>query len=118
MLGLALFRIGLGTFAWFAPRTMNRVFGVPRADDSAALDYMNRVFGVRAIALGIGYLASSGGARNLWHRLWLLCDIADTVMGTRMTNRGQLKPLTAAQALMITGGAAAIDVAAMLDAVN
>jgi hypothetical protein len=34
MKALALFRIGLGAFAWFAPRTMSRVFGVPRGDDS------------------------------------------------------------------------------------
>ena len=36
------------------------------------LEYMTRVFGVRAVALGVGYLASSGEARRLWHRLWLL----------------------------------------------
>jgi hypothetical protein len=115
MRGLALFRIGVGAFAWFAPRTMNRVFGVPRADDSAALDYMNRVFGVRAVSLGVGYLASSGRARDLWHRVWLLCDVADTVMGIRMARRGELGAFTAVQALVITGGAAAIDAAGMLD---
>ena len=113
MRGLALFRIVLGTFAWFAPRTMNRVFGVPRADDSPALIYMNRVFGVRAVSLGVGYLASSGEARELWHRLWLLCDSADTAMGAAMAARGRFPALTAVQALAITGGATAVDVAAM-----
>jgi hypothetical protein len=113
MRGLAMFRIGLGAFAWLAPRTTNRIFGVPRSDDSAALIYMNRVFGVRAIALGLGYLASEGQARDLWHRLWLLCDAADTAMGTTMVARGELGGLTAVQALAITGGAAAIDVAAL-----
>lgn len=113
MRGLAYFRIGLGAFAWIAPRTMNRMFGVPRTDDSAALIYMNRVFGVRAVSLGVGYLASEGEARRLWHRLWLLCDVADTAMGAGMARRGQLPVLTAVQALAITGGAAAIDLAAM-----
>jgi hypothetical protein len=113
MKALALFRIGLGTFAWFAPRTMNRIFGVPRADDLPALVYMNRVFGVRAVSLGVGYLASSGEARKLWHRLWLLCDTADTVMGSAMVARGELSGITAMQALAITGGATAIDLAAM-----
>lgn len=112
MTGLAWFRIGLGAFAWLAPRTMNRLFGVPRRDDSAALVYMNRVFGVRAIALGCGYLLSSGSARDLWRRLWLLCDTADTAMGTAMVARGELSGLTAAQALAITGGATAIDLTA------
>lgn len=113
MRGLAFFRIGLGAFAWFAPRTMNRLFGVPRAHDSPALIYMNRVFGVRAVSLGVGYLASSGEARELWHRLWLLCDAADTAMGAAMVARGRLTGVTAVQALAITGGAMAIDLAAM-----
>lgn len=110
---LAWFRIVLGATAWLAPRPMNRIFGVPRSDDSAALDYMNRVFGVRAIALGVGYLSSEGDARRTWHRLWLLCDAADTVMGARMAARGELSRLTAAQALAITGGATAVDVAGL-----
>ena len=111
MQALALVRISIGTFAWIAPRTMNRLFGVPHADDSPALDYMNRVFGVRAVSLGIGYLASEGSARELWHRLWLLCDVADTVMGVRMVRRGELGPVTAVEALALTAGAAAVDIA-------
>jgi hypothetical protein len=115
MNGLAFFRIVLGAFAWFFPRTMNRIFGISREDESPALVYMNRVFGVRAVSLGVGYLASDGEARRLWHRLWLLCDSADTAMGAAMIARGELGALTGAQALAITGGAVAIDVAAMTD---
>ena len=79
---------------------------------------MNWVFGLRAISLGIGYLSSDGEGRRLWHRLWLLCvlcDSADTVMGARMVRNGELSGLTAVQALAITGGAAALDLAAMAD---
>jgi hypothetical protein len=111
--GLAYFRIVLGLFAWFAPRVMNRAFGVRRADDSGALDYMNRVFGVRAVALGLGYLTAADSDRRRHLKLWLMCDAADTVMGARMVARRQITPLTSAQALAITGGAAAIDVAAL-----
>ena len=110
---LAYLRIALGTLAWFAPRTTNRVFGLPRSADSAELIYMNRVFGVRAVALGLGYLASEGEARRLWHRLWLLCDGADTAMGLAMAARGQLTGLTALQALALTSGSTAVDLAAM-----
>jgi hypothetical protein len=113
MRGLAWFRIGLGAFTWIAPRTVNRIFGVSPSDESDPLIYMNRVFGVRAVSLGVGYLASQGEARELWHRLWLLCDGADTAMGAAMVARGRLQGLTAVQALAITGGAAAIDIAAM-----
>src|SRR4051812_37477430 len=113
MRGLAYFRIGLGAFAWIVPRTVNRIFGMPRAVDSAALIYMNPVFRVRAGRAGAGYLASRGEARDLWHRLWLLCDTADTAMGAAMIARGRLGALTAVQAVAITGGATAIDLAAM-----
>lgn len=113
MTGLAFVRITNGLLAWFAPRAMNRLFGVPRADESPTLIYMNRVFGVRAIALGVGYLASRGEARSLWHRLWLLCDAADTVMGAGMASRGEVPRAAAAKALLLTGGATAVDVAAM-----
>jgi len=115
MRALALFRIVFGAFAWFAPRLMNRVFGVPPEEQSSSLLYMNRVFGVRAISLGVGYLASEGEARVLWHRLWLLCDGADTLMGVGMIARGQFRGATAAQALAVTAGATAVDVLALRD---
>lgn len=115
MRSLAWVRILLGAFAWIAPAAMNRIFGVSREDESPALLYMNRVFGVRAVSLGVGYLASEGEARALWHRLWLLCDSADTVMGAGMVARGQLSGLTAVQALAITAGATAVDVAGLLE---
>jgi hypothetical protein len=63
------------------------------------------------VALGIGYLASGEDALRLRHRLWLLCDGADTAMGARMAAGGQLAGLTAVQALAITGAAVAIDLA-------
>lgn len=112
MKGLAVFRIGLGSAAWLAPRALSRLFGVSAERVTPELEYMNRVFGVRAVTLGVGYLASSGEARNLWHRLWLLCDAADTVMGARMASRGELGGLSAAAGLATTGGAMAIDLAA------
>ena len=113
MRGLAFVRIGLGAFAWLAPRTLNRAFGVPRADDSPALENVNRQVGERAISLGAGYLASSGEARDLWHRLWLLCDAADTAMGVAMTARGRIRGLTAVQALALSSVATVVDVAAL-----
>lgn len=113
MTGLALFRIALGTAAWVAPRRLSRAFGVPDERITPELDYMNRVFGVRAVTLGVGYLASSEQARPLWHRLWLLCDAADTAMGTAMIGSGRLGGRSAAGGLATTGIATAIDLAAM-----
>lgn len=113
MRGLAVFRIVLGAAAWVAPRGLSRLFGVRPERVTPELEYMTRVFGVRAISLGIGYLGSSGGARRLWHRLWILCDAADTAMGVGMVARGRLGGMTAAAGLLTTGGALAIDLAAL-----
>lgn len=113
MTGLAVVRIVNGVVAWCAPRAMNRSFGVTEEEQSPPLDYMDGVFGVRAIALGVGYLASRGEARRLWHRLWLMCDVADTVLGAGMVARNKVPLATATKALMLTGGAAAVDIAAL-----
>jgi hypothetical protein len=113
MSGLAIFRIVLGAASWLAPGPISRLFGVSGERITPELEYMNRVFGVRAIALGVGYLASSGEARDLWHRLWVLCDGADTAMGTGMVAARKLRGLSAPAALLTTGGALAIDLAAL-----
>ena len=112
MTGLALFRIALGAAAWVAPSRLSRVFGVAENRITPELEYMNRVFGVRAITLGVGYLAATDEARPLWHRLWLLCDAADTAMGAAMVKRGRLGGRSGAGGLLTTASAAAIDIAA------
>lgn len=106
MKALAGVRLALGVTAWVTPDLTGRVFGIPAKRRTAELEYMNRVFGVRAVSLGLGYLALSGEARVLWHRLWLLCDAADTVMEAAMLARGRLPGAQAVPAL-------AIDIAAM-----
>jgi hypothetical protein len=113
MAGLAAFRIALGAASWIAPGPLARAYGVPEERMTPELEYMTRVFGVRAVALGVGYLASSGEARGLWHRLWLLCDAADTVMGAGMLASGRLSPERGVSALATTAPAMALDVAAL-----
>lgn len=112
MNGLAWFRIVLGIASWVAPRKVAGAYGAGEAM-SAELEYMTRVFAVRAVALGTGYLASSGEARQLWHRLWLLCDTADTVMGAGMIATGRLQGPVAVGALATTAPAMALDIAAL-----
>jgi hypothetical protein len=113
MAGLAGFRIVLGAASWIAPGAMARLYGTREDRITPELEYMTRVFGVRAVALGVGYLASAGQARGLWHRLWLLCDTADTVMGAGMVASGRLPRNLGASALATTASAMALDVAAM-----
>jgi hypothetical protein len=113
MAGLAGFRIALGAASWIAPGPLARTYGVPEERLTAELEYMTRVFGVRAVALGLGYLASSGDARRQWRLLWLLCDSADTVMGAGMLARGRLGRAQGISALATTAPSMALDIAAI-----
>ena len=113
MAGLAVFRIVLGAASWLAPGPMARSYGVPAERITPELEYMTRVFGVRAIALGAGYLASSGEGRRLFTRLWLLCDTADTVMGAGMLAAGRMERKQAAGALATTAPSMALDIATL-----
>lgn len=113
MAGLAGFRIALGAASWLAPGPLTRAYGVPDDRITPELEYMTRVFGVRAIALGVGYLTASEDARRVWRRLWLLVDAADTVMGAGMLAAGQLDRKRGAAALATTAPAMALDIASL-----
>ena len=113
MTGLAAFRVVLGAASWLAPGPVSRLYGVPDKRMTPELEYITRVFGVRAVALGLGYLTSSGEGRRVWQRLWLLCDAADTAMGADMIRRGRLDAKLGASALATTAPAMALDVAAL-----
>ena len=75
------------------------------------LAYMARIFGIRAIALGSGYLLSDGDARMLWQRLAFVCDISDTATGAAHARRGDLRGPTAAALTALTGTYAAFGAA-------
>jgi hypothetical protein len=110
---LAAFRIALGAASWVAPRRIARSYGLSDEQVTPALEYMTRVFGVRAVALGVGYLTVSGDERRRWQRLWLLCDAADTVMGAGMVAARRIDPKLGLSALATTAPAMALDVAAL-----
>lgn len=114
MLRLAWVRVGVGVFAWACPGATNRLFLVPRDHDSHSLTYMNRIFGVRAVALGLGYLLADRKQRTTANALWLMVDGADTVMGGRMAAAGELTRAQTAELLAVTGAATAVDVAGLL----
>lgn len=101
--GLAAGRIALGVLGRLAPRRTAQAFG---AGDAASpeLDYMTRVFGARAFALGTGYLASDGEARRLWQRLAFVCDVSDTLAGIADIRRGEVRRSSAVAATALTGG--------------
>jgi hypothetical protein len=105
--GLALGRLALGAPSRLAPRAMAHAFGAGRAANPE-LDYMTRVFGIRAVALGLGWLTSDGAARRRWQRLAFMCDVSDTLAGIGHLRRRDLPPTSALATTALTGAYALI----------
>ena len=105
--GMAVGRLVLGAVSLVNPAHGARTFGIDRKL-TPELEYMARVFGIRAIALGSGYLASEGEPRRLWQRLAFVCDISDTIAGLGHLRRGDLPRPTAAALVALTGTYTAI----------
>lgn len=108
LLGMALGRVVLGAGSLVAPVSMARAFGVR---DSAELSYLTRVFGARAVALGVGYLTGQPAERARLQRLCLGVDVADTVEGVRLLRREGTSRRAFAAAVAITAPYAAIGAA-------
>lgn len=77
---MAAGRIAWGTAAVLAPRTNLRVAGAPSLG-APHTDYLIGVFGVRALAIGLGYVTGDAATRARWRRFGLLVDVVDTVNG-------------------------------------
>ncbi len=101
--GLALGRLALGAPSRLSPRGTARAFGAGRAA-SPELDYMTRVFGIRAVALGLGWLTSEGAARTRWQRLAFMCDVSDTVAGIGHLRRRDMPLGQTLATTALTGG--------------
>jgi ketosteroid isomerase-like protein len=101
--GLALGRVALGAPSRVSPRGTARAFGAGGAA-GAELDYMTRVFGIRAVALGLGWLTSDGAARRRWQRLAFMCDVSDTVAGIGHLRRRDMPRGPALATTALTGG--------------
>ncbi|BDT96309.1 MULTISPECIES: hypothetical protein [Nocardia] len=99
--GLAVGRIALGSAAVLAPRTLSKRLGVRPTPE---LEYMTRIFGARAIALGLGYLTAPAEELPRWQRLALLVDILDTTHGGVRILRSDVPRPTAVALVALTGG--------------
>ena len=99
--GLAVGRIALGIASLVAPGLLARVL---RVTPTPELSYMTRIFGARAIALGLGYLTTPPAERPRWQRLALLVDITDTTHGAVHLVRGDLPKPAAVTMVGLTGG--------------
>jgi hypothetical protein len=110
---MALGRLLVGAVARLSPNLTSILSG-QGPSPGPEYDYMTRVFGARAIALGGGYLLAEGDARSLWQRLALFCDVADTVEGIALVRRRELPPPARAWLPALTATYAAIGTAKLV----
>ena len=111
---MALGRLALGALSLASPDRAATSFGM-EGEMTPELAYMARIFGIRAIALGSGYLLSDGDARPLWQRLAFMCDISDTITGLGHMRRSDLPGRSAAALTALTGTYAAFGAARVLE---
>ncbi|MBB5917565.1 hypothetical protein BJY24_006477 [Nocardia transvalensis] len=106
--GLAAGRIALGAASLVAPRWLGRTLGMRLGPESV---YLTRIFGARALALGLGYLTAPEGERRRWQRLALMVDIIDTTHGANHLARGDVPRTAAAPLVALTGSYMAVGAA-------
>ena len=107
----AIGRIALGAAAFVSPRSQTRMNGVPDSMLSTKTRYLIRVFGARALGLGIGYLGSDEANRLRWQRIGLLVDTLDNlnaVMELRKLHCGDKRIRALLSLIAVTGPYAAL----------
>ena len=75
---LAVIRIANGSTALVAPTVLTRHLGVGR-DDSRAIEYVFRMFGIRTVIIGIELLLPDGEVRAAAVRVAPVIHASDTV---------------------------------------
>lgn len=108
---LAIGRIVLGLGSLASPRLTARAFGV---DATPEVSYLTRIYGGRAIALGVAYLLAGPEERTRLHRIGLGVDVSDTVTGLSHLLRGDMPRRGTTMVVALTGGYAAVGLARLL----
>jgi len=98
---MAAGRFLLGVTSLVAPRSFARAVGVEAAPSTV---YMTRVYGARAVAMGLSYLTSSPETQARWERLGLAIDLSDTAAGVAHLLRRDVPPRAAVAMVALTGG--------------
>lgn len=113
----AVGRILLGATAFAYPASQTRMNGVPDHLLSTELKYLIRIFGARALALGVGYLSSDEPNRRRWQYIGLMVDTLDNVnalMELRRLKRGDPKVRSLLSLMAVTGPYAILGAAGAL----
>lgn len=104
---MAVGRVVWGVAAYVAPRRNAKAVGLP-GEASGEIVYLTRVFGSRALALGLGYLLGDRAARRRMQRLCLVVDAADTAAGCTHLVRGDVPRRASGVLTAITGAYATV----------
>lgn len=102
----AVGRILLGATAFAYPASQTRMNGVPDHVLSTELKYLIRIFGARALALGIGYLSSDEPNRRRWQYIGLMVDTLDNLnalMEMKRLERGDPRIRSLLSLMAVTG---------------
>lgn len=102
----AVGRILLGATAFAAPRSQTRMNRVPDQMLSTEMKYLIRIFGARALALGVGYLSSDEPNRRRWQYIGLMVDTLDNLnaaMEMRKLKRGDPRLRSLLSLVAVTG---------------
>lgn len=101
---LAAGRIALAVASLTVPRQFAKALGVA---PSPELTYMTRIYGGRALAMGLGYLTGGSDERHKWRQLSLFVDTSDTFAGAVRVARRDM-PLRAGLAMTVLTGSYAV----------
>ncbi|MEV0251703.1 nuclear transport factor 2 family protein [Nocardia sp. NPDC050712] len=108
---MAVGRILLALLTLTAPQRFAATLGI---ESTPELTYTTRVYGVRALAMGFGYLTADARERRRWRRLGLAVDVIDTASGLTQLLRRDVPVRAALPMLALTGSYAALGAAGLL----
>ncbi|WP_169816305.1 nitroreductase/quinone reductase family protein [Nocardia miyunensis] len=97
---MAIGRMALAVMSLAAPHRFAGLVGVAGPPE---LTYMTRIYGARAMVMGLGYLTGDARERHRWKRFALAVDIADTLTGIAHLLRNDVPPRAAAAMVALTG---------------
>ena len=106
---LAVLRIGAGAGAWLMPNLAARIMGVP---PGGSLAFILRLFGIRDLIMGLGYLAASPDDRNNWLRMGIVADAGDALAAVAAVRGGAVPARTGVPMALTALGAIAAGAAA------
>lgn len=86
---LSILRILLGGAVWAAPNVAVKLLG-DSLPARTSLPFVLRLFGVRDLAMGLGYLQAAPGERDRLLKLGMGVDATDAVAALLAQRRGQL----------------------------